>query len=53
VLSDEELRVVTRYGAEERRLVDAVCAVAAGQLARHSAREPCPTVPNRRYAQSA
>ena len=33
-LSDEELLNVTRYGAEERRPVDAVCAVAAGEIAR-------------------
>jgi hypothetical protein len=38
-LSDEELLLVTRYAAEERRLVDTVCAVAAGQLARRSAPE--------------
>lgn len=35
--SDDELLSVTRYGAEERRLVDAVCAVAAGEIARRSA----------------
>ena len=37
--SDDELLTVTRYSAEERRLVDAVCAVAAGEIARRSAPE--------------
>lgn len=38
-LSDEELLDITRFGAEERRLVDAVCAVAAGEIARRSTPE--------------
>ncbi|MHC5796752.1 HNH endonuclease signature motif containing protein [Lacisediminihabitans sp. FW035] len=35
-LSDEELLAVTRFGAEERRLVDAAGALAAGEIARRS-----------------
>lgn len=36
-LSDEQLLAVTRFGAEERRLSEAVCARAAGEIARRSA----------------
>jgi hypothetical protein len=39
LLTDEQVLMMARFGAEERRLVDAVCAVAAGQLARRSAPE--------------
>ena len=39
VLCDEELLEILRYGAEERRLVDAFSAVAAGEIARRSAPE--------------
>lgn len=37
--SDDELLTVTRYGAEKRRRVDAVCAVSAREIARRSAPE--------------
>jgi hypothetical protein len=38
-LTDTELLDITRFGAEERRLVDALCAIAAGEIARRSAPE--------------
>ncbi|MES2094529.1 MAG: DUF222 domain-containing protein [Actinomycetota bacterium] len=38
-LTDDELLAVTRFGAEEHRLVDAVCAVAAGEIAHRSTLE--------------